>query len=246
MKRIFKILLRIVWNSNLFLIFCYDCLRWKKQYKVLVRCIDSMNNCRRVRSFAIILISEHTLTFSTANLWHKQRFANFIFKAHSALSLDEKEIRFIHQISVNILFFRKHLFLPRFAAISSNKFISMHPNSLWIFMIHGDFHLALLLRLYRTYLYNTAKQIILTKQFQNYLTINRCIINFSGTMLRKVVTSSMLLAAAPVANAQQKSAGEPTLKRPSDLSIYSAVEEKYDSVYSTQWHKQMINNPLEL
>lgn len=73
-------------------------------------------------------------------------------------------------------------------------------------------------------------QTILEIRVQNRF-INRFIIHFSGTMLRKVVTSSMLLAAAPVANAQQKSAGEPTLKRPTDLSIYSAVEEKYSILF---------------
>lgn len=56
-------------------------------------------------------------------------------------------------------------------------------------------------------------------------------------MLRKVVTGSMLLAAVPVANSTQKSGGgggggggsdSTTLKRPTELSIYNAAEERFE------------------
>lgn len=59
-------------------------------------------------------------------------------------------------------------------------------------------------------------------------------------MLRKVVSGSMVLAAVPVASAAQKSGGEATLKRPTELPIYNAVEERFDHFQS--YSIQMANN----
>lgn len=66
-------------------------------------------------------------------------------------------------------------------------------------------------------------------------------------MLRTMVSSSMLLAAVPVANATQKSGSEPIVRRPSELSIYN-VEEKFDHVrfYDPIAIAQLQNNQFYL
>lgn len=106
-------------------------------------------------------------------LWHLAQLTcdtnselPILFSRHTQFAFARRKI-FLHQISV-INLFLKTFIIAVVATIPLSRLVSLHPELQCIFMTHGNSYLARSLRLYRTYLYNSAQQIKWTKQFWKF------------------------------------------------------------------------------